>query len=145
MAVLKHEYATHGVRHLFDFKFCDASALGGEWRWIESPLPQNTDSFPPDCHYFALKTASGDGDAESCTNCYQVSGARVLKGLELVQELSWYGGAHKDRWSWSRNAKHWKDDFESDLNMVVTGPDCPSAGGSEAPRLIPTPARGPSW
>ncbi len=145
LRVYKHDYHAHKVNLLWERPLAQPADLKPEWSWHELPFPADAESFPPDCHYFSLESASGTPeDAGACSDCYQVSGAIVAEGLELAQELSWFGGAHRDRLSTSKDGKHWVDDYAADLDLVLAGDPCAQRALEEAPRLLPTPVPPPS-
>ncbi len=136
--ILKHDYKAHRteLQHSGELKLTQPKSK--EWQWAEGDLPAGL-SMPPDCHYVALASAAGSAQGNSCLDCYEVSGSRIAWGLDLVHELSWRGGAHKDRASSSRQGKHWIDDYEADLNIVLEGPPCQGPDLPETIPLLPTP------
>lgn len=136
--LLRHDYKAHKTSPIYEAVLAPSSKVEESWAWVEAAFPSNT-GYPPECHYVALKSESGTGTGGSCSDCYEVSGQRLAGGLELVQELGFNGGAHRDRASSSVNGGHWTDDFDADLHLGILAPPCMPKDGPKAPRLVPTP------
>jgi hypothetical protein len=95
------------------------------WAWVTIPLDPRGPIVRVECFYVAFASQAGQAfGPDSCRDCYQVDGMRAPAGAQGAAEATFDGGAHRSRASTSEKEGPWADDFEADLNVVLTGVDC---------------------
>lgn len=144
--VYSHEYLKHQANLAYSGQAAVAGQVTSSFRWVTIGIKGDvSQSFPPECRYVVFQTDAGykDTSASGCKDCYVISDVANSGGLGEAADLTYDGGAHLSRATYSTDGgAHWVDEFERDANVVILGPDCPpgfsSPGTGVAP--LPTPA-----
>jgi hypothetical protein len=140
--ILENLYHEHRLLEVAEGEI-DVKPVGKGWSWVAFPLHASNDlKMHTECYYVAFSTDSGEARGEdSCSDCFEVAGMEAAEGLQDASQATFDGGAHRSRASSSNDGKIWKDRFEADLNVVVTGPSCPPPEDLFVPMkpLIPAP------
>jgi hypothetical protein len=140
LELLKHVFVEHRVVSLTRTTALFPESASADWRWVKVALPGQTPvSLPPECHYFALRSAAGRAEGASCADCWQVSYVEAPEGAQGAEDLTFDAGAHRSRAAWRTGNGPWIDQFNRELHLVVDSGPCPDFGDA---RLAPIPTPG---
>ncbi|MES2201620.1 MAG: hypothetical protein V4498_05160 [candidate division FCPU426 bacterium] len=96
-----------------------ATAVGREWSWVELPFDNGKKALHTECYYVAFSSDAAAGEG------YELSAMQASAGLQQGADATFDAGAHRSRASSSEDGILWKDRFEADANVILTGPSCP--------------------
>lgn len=117
-----------------------ASLVSSSWQWVSVPMDPKGKQVNTQCFYVSFVTDSGSVEGQGCRDCYELEGMQVPPGLQDPAMGTFDGGAHRSRASTSLDGKTWKDRFEADANVQLTGDVCMERKQAEpVPPVVPLP------
>ncbi|HEY5039122.1 MAG TPA: hypothetical protein VIJ93_08640 [bacterium] len=144
--VYANDYMHHKTTLAYFGEGLKPKQIGTSFQWVTIGLKKNdpTKGFPPECRYVVFQTDSGRAVSQGpgCEDCYLISSFGNSGSLAEAADLTFDGGAHLSRTATSTDGgANWIDEFESDSNVIILGPDCSSILDSQPapPQPIPTP------